>query len=58
MHKAVKFVKRKEKHYTDIHLQLRLRALAGDGALDKTVWISLGSENGRVLARVLNTLMP
>jgi hypothetical protein len=39
-------------------LQLRLCALAGDGALDKAVGVRLGSEDGRILAEVLDVLVP
>jgi hypothetical protein len=39
-------------------LQLGLCALASDGALDEAVGVRLGGEDGRILAKVLDVLVP
>jgi len=41
-----------------LRLQLRLGALASDGALDEAVGVGLGSEDRSVLAEVLDALVP
>jgi hypothetical protein len=40
------------------HLKLRLRASAGNGALDKTIGVGLRSINLGVLASVLEAFVP
>lgn len=42
----------------DLEVGLRLETLAGDGALDETVRVGLGSVDLRVLAGVLEALVP
>jgi hypothetical protein len=46
------------KNGTDLSLQFGLRGLAGDGALNKTIGVRLRCEDGRIFAKILDTLVP